>query len=110
MAFGGGKAPKKTPEEKALEAAQTRQLDQTEQEINDRKRRILRSEIGGRGSLLSGSERGVRPGETRLGPATTAGGSSGKSGVPRKVGVGSLAGGGSGSFAGRRYGRRGVQP
>lgn len=57
--------PKQTAEEKALAAAQARELDRTQEEINERKRRTLRSEMGGRSSLLSGSERGVREGEVR---------------------------------------------
>lgn len=95
MALGG--RPSKTAEERALERAQARELDRQYQEINERKRRILRSQIGGRSSLLSGSERGVREGEVRQ----TRGGTStptlpGRSGTPRSAGRGILGSGGGG--------------
>jgi hypothetical protein len=97
------KKPKQTAEEKALAAAQARELDRTQEEINERKRRTLRSEMGGRSSLLSGSERGVREGEVRQmtgTPSSTAG----RSGRPRRAGIGAGVLGGLGirSGGGRR--------
>lgn len=99
------KKPKKTAEERALESAQARELDRTGEALNEKKRRTLRSEIGGRGSLLSGSERGIRPGEQRLGRATSATSTPGRTGVPgRPRAPGS--GGGGGSFRGSGGRRR----
>lgn len=99
------KKPKATSEQKALAAAQARELDRQSNEINERKRRILRSQIGGRSSLLSGSERGIRPGEVRQvsGSSTTA--TAGRSGIPRVAGLGGGGSGGAGSRGGG--GRRG---
>jgi hypothetical protein len=59
------KKPKKSAQEKLLLAAQTRELSRTQEEIDERKRRILRGQYGSRGTMLSGGERGVRPGEAR---------------------------------------------
>lgn len=56
--------PGKTPEELALIASQTRELDRQGSAINEKKRRTLRSQLG-TNSLYSGGERGVRRGETR---------------------------------------------
>jgi hypothetical protein len=99
--------PKKSKEEKALDAAQARELDRTQDEINERKRRILRSEMGGRSSLLSGSERGVRPGETRLvsgvvGSGLSGGGRGGVRGGVRGAGGGGGGGVRHGGYGGRR--------
>lgn len=59
------KIPGKTPEELAAIRGQTRELDRQSNEINARRRRVLRSQFSGN-SLYSGSERGIRMGETRL--------------------------------------------
>lgn len=56
------KTPKKSPEELALLTAQTRELARQEDQINERKARILRAQMGSRASLLSGGERRQTPG------------------------------------------------
>lgn len=92
MGFGA-KKPKKTAEERALEAAQARELDRTQNDINEKKRRTLRAQYTSRGSLLSGSERGVRPGEVRLTKgAATPSGTTGRTGLAGRGGT--LGGGG----------------
>ena len=100
----GASRPKKTAEEEALMRAQTRELGRTQEEINEKKRRILRSQTGGRSSLLSGSERGVQPGETRLmrgGSGNAGGGRDLRQPLGMRGGV-SLLGGGRRGQGGRR--------
>ena len=53
MGFGA-KKPKKTAEEKALLAAQTRELSRQDEALNERKRRIIRAQTTSRASMLSG--------------------------------------------------------
>ena len=84
MGFMKAKAPKQTPEELALMRAQTAELARTQDQLNEQRRRIIRAQTGGRGSLLSGGERGVRAGESR----GMAGGSSGAGAGGRTLGVG----------------------
>lgn len=84
MGFMKAKAPKQTPEELALMRAQTAELARTQDQLNEQRRRIIRAQTGGRGSLLSGGERGVRAGESR----GMAGGSAGAGGGSRTLGVG----------------------
>lgn len=98
----GSSPPSKTKQEKALVAAQMRELDRTQEEINEKRRRVLRSQIGGRGSLLSGSERGVREGEVRQmrGSGNPGGGRDlrnplGQTGGVARLGGGVRLGGGS---------------
>lgn len=107
--MGKPKTPKKTPEERALIRLQAAELSRTGDEINERKRRIIRGQMGGRSSLLSGSARGIRQGEVRLtaGPSNpglpgrtggTVGTSAGLGGFGPRVGGGGAGGrrGGSG--------------
>ena len=87
------KPPKKTAEEKALAAAQARELDRTQKEIDEKKRRTLRAQYGST-SLLSGSERGVVEGETRLmrGSAGTSSLAGRTRGGGRRAGAASILG------------------
>lgn len=87
----GAKKPKPTAAEKALESAQLREISRQDAAINEKRSRILRAQTGSRASLLSGSERGVKPGEQRLSTgSTSASGMPGRAGMPKAVG---LAGG-----------------
>jgi hypothetical protein len=108
MGFMKAKTPKPTAEELALTRAQTAELSRTQDELTERRRRIIRAQVGGRGSLLSGSERGIRPGESRAMVGSTGGGAgrsggtgSGRAGAAGYAG-GAMAGGGGlmGSYSG----------
>ena len=106
----GGKAkrPQKTPEEQALLRLQIAELSRSGQDIAERRRRIIRGQLGGRSSLLSGSERGIRTGEARLSagsPSALAGQTGGV--VGSSAGLGGFARGAGGGRGGRL---RGVIP
>lgn len=94
MGFMKAKTPKPTAEELALTRAQTAELARTQDQLNEQRRRVIRAQVGGRGSLLSGSERGVRAGESRamMGGSGGGGGRSGGTGSSR-AGAGGYAGG-----------------
>ena len=104
------KAPGASEEEKALAAAQNRELARKNDEIVQRQKRILNSQRGGRASLLSGSERGVRAGEVRAtrGSGGSVTGGSTSTGSGRGGGLSLLSGsaraarggGGGGGFSG----------
>lgn len=107
---GGSRRPQKTPEEQALLRLQIAELSRTGQDLAEKRRRIIRSQLGGRSSLLSGSERGIRPGEIR--PTSTSGASmAGRTGgvVGSNPGLGGFARGGSG-LGGRRGSGRSAIP
>lgn len=97
MGFMKPKAPKPTAEELALTRAQTAELSRTQDQLNEQRRRIIRAQVGGRGSLLSGSERGVRAGETR---AMRGGSSAGATGTGRSLGGSGAARAGAAGYAG----------
>jgi len=88
------KKPKQTPEERALMAAQTRELARQEDQITERKRRIMGAQRSGRASLLSGGERGVMPGEVRSVRGAGSGMTGGRTSTGGKAGGMSLLGGG----------------
>jgi hypothetical protein len=96
MGFMKAKAPKPTAEELALTRAQTAELARTQDQLNEQRRRIIRAQVGGRGSLLSGSERGVRPGETRAMRPSGAG----ATGTGRVLGGAGASRAGAGGYAG----------
>lgn len=117
MGFMKAKAPKQTPEELALLRAQTVELGRTQDQLNEQRRRIIRAQTGGRGSLLSGGERGVRAGETRstrgsgggaTGGRTLSGTGAGRAGAAGYApGAGSSMFGGGGGFGGANRGTGG---
>ena len=92
--------PKKSAEEKALAAAQVRELSRQDEAINERKRRIIRAQTTSRASMLSGNiARSQQPG----GAGTGGGGT----GIPGRTGGGrgsspGLGGGLGFSGSGRR--------
>jgi hypothetical protein len=95
------KAPKKTPEELALLRAQSVALSRSENEINERKKRIIRAQTSSRASMLSGNL------ERILGAGSSGGAGAprnpGRTGGRRGPGLGGAFGGGGGG-AGRRRG------
>ena len=104
MGFMKAKAPKQTPEELALVRAQTAELSRTSDQLNEQRRRIIRAQTGGRGSLLSGGERGVRAGETRSTRGSGGGATGGRTmsgvGAGRAGAAGYAPGAGSSMFSG----------
>jgi len=112
MGFMKAKAPKQTPEELALMRAQTTELARTQDQLNEQRRRIIRAQIGGRGSLLSGGERGVRAGEMRQtrgsGGGATGGRTMSGTGAGRAGAAGYAPGAGSSMFSGGGGGGGGV--
>lgn len=104
MGFMKAKAPKQTPEELALMRAQTTELARTQDQLNEQRRRIIRAQTGGRGSLLSGGERGIRAGETRQSRGSGGGATGGRTlsgaGAGRAGAAGYAPGAGSSMFSG----------